>query len=58
MDGALLNEDQPLPVHGKASALCVFVRSAVPPLPRLLPEGPAIYPDLVWSGNISTTPFV
>lgn len=56
MDSAPLNEDEPLPVREKVSALCVFVHSAVLPPPRLLLEGPAIYPDLVWSGNISTSP--
>lgn len=56
MDGALLNEDEPLPVCEKVPTLCVFVHSAVLPPPRLLLEGPAIYPDLVWSGNISASP--
>lgn len=56
MDSALLNEDEPLPVREKVSALCVFVHSAVLPPPCLPLEGPAIYPDLVWSGNISTSP--
>lgn len=56
MDSALLNEDEPLPVREKVYALCVFVHSAVQPPPCLLLEGPAIYPDLVWSGNISTSP--
>lgn len=55
MDSALLNEDEPLPVREMVSALCVFVHPAVLP-PCLLLEGPAIYPDLVWSGNISTSP--
>jgi len=55
MDGALLNEDQPLPVYEKSSTLNVFVHSAVLPPPCLYVEGAAIYPDLVWSGNISTS---
>lgn len=54
MDSAPLNEDEPLPVREMVSALCVFVHSAVLP-PCLLLEGPAIYPDLVWSGNISAS---
>lgn len=56
MDSALLNEDEALPAREKVSALCVFVHSAALPLPCLLLESPAIYPDLVWSGNISTSP--
>lgn len=56
MDSALLNEDEPLPACEKLTALCVFVHSAALPPPCLLLEGPAIYPDLVWSGNISTSP--
>lgn len=56
MDGAPLNEDEPLPVCEKVSALCVFALSAVLPPLCLLLEGPAIYPDLVSSGNISTSP--
>lgn len=56
MDSALLNEDEPLPVREKVPALCVYVHSAVLPPPFLPLEGPAIYPYLVWSGNISTSP--
>lgn len=56
MDGVLLNEDEPLPVCEKVSTLCVFVHSAVLPPPCLLLECPVIYPDLVLSGNISTSP--
>lgn len=56
MDSAPFNEDEPLPVREKVSALCVFVHSAVLPPPCLLSESTAIYPDLVWSGNISTSP--
>lgn len=34
----------------------MFVHSAELPPPCLPLKGPAIYPDLVWSGNISTSP--
>lgn len=34
----------------------MFVHSAALPPPCLFLEGPAIYPDLDWSGNISTSP--
>lgn len=47
MDGALLNEDEPLSVCERVSALCVLVASALLPPLCLLLEGPAIYPDLV-----------
>lgn len=58
MDSALFIEDEPLPVRRKVPALCVLVRSAALPPPCLPLKGPVIYPDLVWSGNISASPFV
>lgn len=56
MDSAQSNEDEPLPESEQVPALCVFVHSAELPPPCLLLKGPVIYPDLVWSGNISTSP--
>lgn len=56
MDSAQSNEDEPLPESEQVPALCVFVHSAELPPPCLPLKGPVIYPDLVWSGNISGNP--
>lgn len=56
MDSALFNEDEPLPVCEKVPAPFVFAHSAALPPPCPLLKGPVIYPDLAWSGNISTSP--
>lgn len=56
MDSAQSNEDEPLPESEQVPALCVFVHSPELPPPCLPLKGPVIYPDLVWSGNISTSP--
>lgn len=56
MDSALFNDDEPLPACEKVPAPCVFVHSAALPPPCAPLKGPVIYPDLVWSGNISTSP--
>lgn len=56
MDSAQSNEDEPLPESEQVLALCVFVHSAELPPPCLTLKGLVIYPDLVWSGNISTSP--